>query len=208
MKRFESSLIKASLSILRNHALILFVLISVIYMLNGFELPAVENNILIGFLVLYVIAIYTYIGITNNDFIITDNALEVVGKVPLFKRRRRFLRQHIGLVLFRHDWTDTIGEGMKPRIFRLVVKEISQLLFPFDYKWIEITTNHSFRFYCFGLEYNYFDNKGPLFEDLFKTLQAKDLNVKWTIAAVNKTEFPENFGKLEENQSHKYFSKP
>lgn len=206
MKKFESSLVKASLCILRNHLLILFVLVSTVYIINHFSLPQVDTPLAMAFFALYLIGVYSYLGITNNDFILTNDTLEVVGKVPLFRRRRRFLLYDINIALFRHDWTNTVGEDIKPRAFQFLVKEISQLVFPFDYKWIEITTSHTFRFYCFGLQYNYFDNKGPLFEDLHKALRAKGISVKWTRSSSKENT---GFERAGENQSpHKYFSKP
>lgn len=207
MKKFESSLVKASLCILGNHLSILFVLSSAVYITNDFSLPEIDVQLSLAFLGLYLLGVYSYLGITNNDFLLTDDTLEVVGKVPFFRRRRKFSLYDINLVLFRHDWTDTVGEDIKPRIVQFFVKEISQLLFPFDYKWVEITTRHTFRFYCFGLSYNYFDNKGPLFEDLHKALRAKGIPVKWTRYASVLTA-NSRFERAGENQSHKYFSKP
>ena len=207
MRKYESSLVKASLCILRNHLSILFVLTSAVYIINHFSLPEIDARLVLAFLGLYLLGVYSYLGITNNDFILTDDTLEVVGKVPLFRRRRKFSLYDINMALFRHDWTDTVGEGIKPRILQFFVKEISHLLFPFDYKWVEITTHHTFRFYCFGLSYNYFDNKGPLFEDLHKALRAKGIPVKWTRYASVLTR-NSGFERAQEDQSHKYFSKP
>lgn len=207
MKTFESSLVKASVCILRNHLLILFVLVSAVYIYNHFSIPEIDARLAIAFFVLYLLGVYSYLGITNNDFILTNDTLEVVGKVPLFRRRRKFLLYDINIAVFRHDWTDTVGVHIKPRILQFFVKEISQLVFPFDYKWVEITTNHTFRFYCFGLQYNYFDNKGPLFEDLHKALRRKGIPVKWTKSSSGLTRNT-RLERTSEDQSHKYFSKP
>lgn len=53
---------------------------------------------------------------------------------------------------------------------------------PWEYKWIQIKTknNKKFRYYCFGMNYDCYDNdKEILFEDLFLALAKRNIVVKW-----------------------------
>ncbi|HEY9048688.1 MAG TPA: hypothetical protein VIN08_22440 [Ohtaekwangia sp.] len=210
--RFDSSLIRALVNLFTSHAQIAFVLVSATYLINGFSLPSVEKNVIILASAIYLVLVYIYLGVTNHTFVFTDQTLEVENRLLFFRMRQSFPLRQIKQVLFRHDWTETAGKEIKIGIFRTAVRWTMHLFFPFDYKWIEITTTRSFRFYCFGLDYDYFDNEGPLFEDLFKALKSRGIRVGWT----NKKYSPYYDGLWtstelkapDKNQSPKYFSKP
>ncbi|HEY9007397.1 hypothetical protein [Ohtaekwangia sp.] len=211
MTRFESSLTRALANIFTSHAQIVFVLVSATYLINGFSLPSVEKSVIIVGAVIYLVLVYIYLGITNHDFILTEDSVVIQNRVLFFRTHSAIPLRQVRQVLFRHDWTETAGKEIKIRIVRTAVRWTMHLFFPFDYKWIEISNSKALRFYCFGLDYDYFDNKGPLFEDLFKALKARGIRVGWT----NKKYSPyydglweSNLKTGEENQSHKYFSKP
>lgn len=131
-------------------------------------------------LIFYLIIGYVYAGMTNNDLMVHDNRLEIINHLPLFKKRLEIPFDQIEAVKFKSEWTE-IFEKMTPRLgLQLFLIQFAGLFFPFDYKWIKISGKKSYTVYCFGLERDYYSNKGPLFEDLFDNLAKKGLNVSWT----------------------------
>ncbi len=171
-------------TVLTQHVSCLLIVSILTFLFNGFELPAIHYQYLF-LLIPYLAAIYCYAGLFNNDVIINETGIEIVNRVPLFKKSRKFDFTSIQSITLRHDWTETYGRNIRTRWINLIVKELALLVFPWDYKWIKIATDKEYTFYCFGIEYDYFDNEGPLFEDLFSYLKNYHPQVQW--AGIHKT---------------------
>lgn len=135
---------------------------------------------------LYAVLSYIYLGIVSHDFVVYNDRIEVLNRIPLFEKERAFYYKDIKLVFFRHEWTEELTEKFKLGIFGFLFKEmIIQSVIPPDYKWIKIVTDKPNKFYCFGLEFDYYDNKGPLIEDLFFKLYDYGVKVRWTNIELN-----------------------
>ena len=119
-------------------------------------------------------------GIVNNDIVVFETKIEIVNRIPFFRKRTLFQYSEIKEITLRHDWTETLGSKIKSRRYRYVLKELAQIVIPYNFKWIRFVTVREFKFYCFGIDYDYYDNKGPLFEDLYKELRKKHKFVMWT----------------------------
>ena len=171
-------------TVLTQHVSCLLIVSMLTFLFNGFELPAFDYQYLF-LLIPYLVAIYCYAGLFNNDVIVNETGIEIVNRVPLFKKSRKFDFTSIQSITLRHDWTETYGRNIQTRWIKLMVKELALLVFPWDYKWIKIVADKEYTFYCFGIEYDYFDNKGPLFEDLFSYLKKYHSQVQW--AGIHKT---------------------
>jgi len=124
---------------------------------------------------------YLYAGLTNNDIRVFDDRLEIVNKLPLFKKHVVFNFDKINSIIFKHEWTETFWNNIKSKLIKNVVTEFFVIaFFPYDYKWIKIKTDKDYQFYCLGLEMDYYDNEGPHFEELFNALAEKKIKVSWT----------------------------
>jgi hypothetical protein len=125
---------------------------------------------------------YTYISLTNNDIKLDQNTIEFERKLFPFKRTVNFNLKDVLEITMQHDWTDTILENLKPKFLKyLIVEWVLKMILAEDYKWVKITTSEkSYKFYCFGLEHDYYDNPKPYFEDLYLELAKHQLNVNWT----------------------------
>jgi hypothetical protein len=162
----------------------LFVAGGIIFVFNGFKLPALSYSYLF-LLIPYLAAMYLYAGLFNNDIIVHQTSLEIVNRVPPFKKTAKFEFASIQSITLRYDWTETCGTTIRTRWIKLIVKELALLFFPWDYKWIKIVADKEYTFYFFGIDYDYFDNKCPLFEDLFSHLKKYHSQVQW--AGIQKT---------------------
>lgn len=131
-------------------------------------------------LVIYLIIVILYLGITNNDIVVYEDRLEIVNHLPLFKKRIAIPFDQIKTVTFRQEWTNFFEKRAQNLRLEAFLVLFAGFFFPFDYKWIKISGDKNYTVYCFGLERDYFTNKGPLFEDLFDLLSKKGLDVRWT----------------------------
>jgi hypothetical protein len=153
-----------------------------IFLASNFRLTQVT---FLGWLIvvlMYSILSYLYVGLVNNDILLFDNRLEIVNRLPLFKKHKIFYFDKIIFVKFKHEWTETFGENIRPKPLRYIFKELlAPLFFPIDYKWIKIGVEKNYKFYCFGLTMDFCENETePVFEHLFIQLAEKGVNVSWT----------------------------
>lgn len=138
------------------------------------------------FFVCYILFTYIYLGKTNNDFVVFEDRIEIINKLPFFKRKTVLHFNEIKSIVFRHEWTESIRNKIKPPNLSFLLSDfLLPLFFPYDYKWIRFTTEKNYIFYCFGLEFDYYDNEGPLIEGLFHKLGDCGLNVSWTNIELN-----------------------
>ncbi len=152
-----------------------------LFLTTNFRLTQITFSGWLIIFLTYCILAYLYTGFTNNDILLFDNKIEIVNKLPLFQKHQSFQLDEIKSVKFRHEWTETFGKNIKPNFLKFVVTQfLAPCFFPPDYKWIKITADKDYKFYCFSIEMDYYDNEGPLFEDLFTKLADKGVNVSWT----------------------------
>lgn len=153
----------------------------VLFLTTNFRLTQISFSGWLAIVVIYFVVSYLYAGLSNNSIFLFDNRLEVVNRLPFFRKHYTFQFDKIKSVKFRHEWTETFGRSIKPNFIRYILNEwIAQFLFPTDFKWIRISADKDYKFYCFGIEMDYYDNDGPLFEELFTKLLDKGVEVSWT----------------------------
>ncbi len=152
-----------------------------LFVTTGYKLTQIKFSGWLIFILIYCTLTYLYAGLTNNDIILYTDRLDIVNRVPFFKKHHSFQLDNIKSVTFRHEWTETFGKNIKPNFLKYIVTQfLAPLFFPTDYKWIRVSADKDYKIYCFGIEMDYYDNKGPLFEDLFTKLSNKGVNVSWT----------------------------
>lgn len=147
----------------------------------NFKLPQITFPEWLVIVLIYSTLAYIYAGFTNNNILVFENRLEIVNRLPLFKKHHSFQFDQIKSVKFKHEWTETFGKNIKPSFLKYIMTEfLTTFIFPTDFKWIRVSAVKDYKFYCFGIEMDYYDNKGPLFEDLYKKLAAAGVAVSWT----------------------------
>jgi hypothetical protein len=152
-----------------------------VFLTTDFRLTQISFSAWLIIFSAYAVLAYLYTGFTNNDILVFDDRIEIVNRLPLFKKHYRFQLDKIKSMKFRHEWTETFGKSIKPSFFKYIVTQLlAPCFFPADYKWIRVCADKDYKFYCFGIEMDYYDNEGPLFEDLFNQLAGKGVNVSWT----------------------------
>jgi hypothetical protein len=162
----------------------------IIFLLLKFLFKVDFSNIHIKYyvigLIFYAILTYVYIGLVNHDFIVFKDKIEVINRVPFFRNKKVFKYEDIKLIQFRHEWTEEFEEKFKLGIFGFLIREtVIQSFIPPDYKWIKIVSDRNYKFFCFGLEFDYYDNEGPLIEELFYQLADYGIDVRWTNVKLN-----------------------
>ena len=181
MKEFKSSIGNTISLFFFQTGLLLFLIYVALYIFTDFHLTQISFLGWLLFFSLYLIIMYLYAGFTNNDILVFDDRLEIVNRIPLFKKRRVFRFENINSIKFRHQWQETFGSNIQPTFLQYVIKFFPELFFPAHYKWIKIKANKEYKFYCFGIEMEYYENeKEPVFEDIFQLLSLKGLDVCWT----------------------------
>ena len=137
-------------------------------------------EMIIVYLLLFVIQIF----LTNNDVIIHEE--KIIIQSSLFKnlRKRKFKIEAISEIIFKEDWTESSNKKSRFKtVLRFILNYFILMWFiPWEYKWIQIKTkdNKKFTYYCFGINYDFYENhKETLFEDLFLELAKRNIVVKW-----------------------------
>ncbi len=166
---FKSKIGYSLLGLIGANILALSVLCGLKYLINEFRLHDFDWNFLI-LIVPYTFGIYFYIGLFNNDIKIDNTKIEIINRVPFFKKKISFNYSNIKTITLRHDWTETFGKNIKSKRIKFIFSQLTPLLFPYNYKWIKIETDNEYKFYCFGIDYDYYDNECPSFEDIYNTL--------------------------------------
>lgn len=139
-----------------------FLLIEFDYLQNGFNTPF----IILTTIVISVGLVYSYYGFTNNDFILTDDSLEVENRFPFFKKKTSIELKNIQAMYFRDDSLINILSEYKYVIIKFADKESS---------------NKTYKVRCHGLE---FDCNGeninlPTFDDFYNNLKTRGIKVMW-----------------------------
>lgn len=79
-----------------------------------------------------------------------------------------------------------IDEWFKKTRYRFILDILYQfslgIFIPIEYKWIRLETKgEQIRIFCFGLEFDYYDNSDDvLFEDLKLEMKKRGISTKWT----------------------------
>lgn len=128
------------------------------------------------------ILILIYAISVNNDIIIGEDKIIIRKRLIFYEKKKSINIADVQGILLKHDWTETVASKLKQPLLRyFFVELILQTLFPPDYKWIKIKTNsETVKYFCFGLEYDYYDNPRPHFDDLYFDLARRGINVEWT----------------------------
>jgi hypothetical protein len=118
----------------------------------------------------------------NNDVILTENQIRIRKRFIFHHKEKSIDFNEIESIYLKHDWTETIASKLKPLILQFILVEcVLKTVFPPDYKWIKIKTNkETLKYFCFGIERDYYDNPRPHFDDLYFDLAKKGINVEWT----------------------------
>ncbi len=138
------------------------------------------NWIIIGASITFFII--TYLSFTNTDIKILENEIEFNGKLLLSKQKTKFNLDEISEIIMKHDWTDTILTDFKPKFLKYIFVEwVIKTARNEEAKWIKVKTkNGKYKFNCYGIEYDSYDNPKPHFEDLYFFLAKLNLEVRWT----------------------------
>ena len=139
---------------------------------------------LASILLFYVIALYVYIGLTNHDFIVYADKISIINRIPGFRRKVEIALPDIEKIDFKDDLTSTVyNQFTNYPVFGIIIYFLSIIIFPSEYKWIEISTKSKRRerYYCFGLE---FDCNGdnvykPTIDDFYAYLHTIGLLIQW-----------------------------
>lgn len=153
-----------------------------IYWLTGCPWIYQLEEIIITTSILLII-IYVYLYVTSYDITIDSDKL-VIGKsfklFYYFGGEKTFKVNEIENITTLSCMVNVIEEKVRFAPFAFII----QLVLPYfinEYKWIKIKTHDRvYKFYCMGIEYDYFDNQHPTFEDLYLSLAKKGINVKWS----------------------------
>ena len=182
MNEFRSSIFDAVVGKLTRNIVLLFVLWLTSSIVNYSALIPFEIGfwtVVMAYLFLFIIQIF----ITNNDLIIEGD--EIIIHPSLFKslREKRFQKDEISKIIFKDEWSESFMNNRPTSIIRFVIVHFILMLFiPWEYKWITISTknNQNFKYFFFGLNYDFHDNaEEVLFEDMFIELAKRNINVQW-----------------------------
>lgn len=157
-----------------------FVLFLIVLILNGFSIPQIDKQIIIGFLFIYLLSLYIYLGKTNFDFTLSNDEIKITNRLPFFQKTEFIKLKDIHRVLFKHDWNDTYNIQPNRSYFMKQLYNLLRTFIPYDLKWIKVTTDKTRKYNCYGIEFDYWDNEGLLIEDLFLELSEKGICVEWT----------------------------
>jgi hypothetical protein len=144
-----------------------------------FELSSF-NWILIG--IFTIVFIITYLSLTNTDIKILKNEIKFSGKLLLSKKNTKFSLDEIIEITMKHDWAETVLADFKPKFLKFIIVEwILKTARNEEAKWIKVKTKSGdYKFYCYGIEYDCYDNPKPHFEDLYFEFAKLNLEVNWT----------------------------
>ena len=144
-----------------------------------FELSS-YNWMVIGIFI--TLCIIIYLSLTNTDIKILGNEIEFNGKLLLSKKKTKFSLDEISEITMKHDWTETVLAEFKPRFLKYIIVEwVLRTIRNEEAKWVKVKTKKGeYKFNCYGIEYDCYDNPKPHFEDLYFDLAKLNLEVNWT----------------------------
>ena len=126
--------------------------------------------------------IIIYLSLTNTDIKILENEIEFKGRLLLSRKKTKFSLGEISEIIMKHDWTETTLADFKPKFLKYIIVEwILKTVRNEEAKWIKVKTKGGeYKFNCYGIEYDCYDNPKPHFEDLYFDLAKLNLEVNWT----------------------------
>ena len=182
MNEFKSSIFEATLAKGMRNAMLIFILYLTSSIINYSELLPFQISIW-TIIIIYLLQFVIQIFLTNNDLRIENK--EIIIQSSMFKglRKRKFKIDEISEIIFKDEWSESFMNNHYTSIFRFIILHFFLMwLIPWEYKWIEIRTNKNqkFKFYFFGMNFDFHDNSDEiLFEDMFTTMANKKIKVKW-----------------------------
>jgi hypothetical protein len=182
MNEFKSSIFDSIMAkVIRNVMLILILSLTSL-IIDYSELIPIQIGFL-GIIIIYLSLFIIQIFMTNNDLIIDEKEIIIQSSMFGGIRRKAFKKEEILEITFKDEWSETFMNNQYDSIIRYVILEFILMWFiPWEYKWIEITTkyNRKFKYYFFGMNYDFYDNSQEiLFEDMFVELAKRNIRVKW-----------------------------
>jgi hypothetical protein len=133
--------------------------------------------------IIYIFMSVFQICYTNSDFKIEENEIIIQSSLIKGVRKKRFKKEEIKEIIFKDRWSETFMDKKYGSIVRYIFLNFFLMWFiPEEYKWIQIETdkNKRFRYYFFGMNYDFYDNSEEvLFEDMFIELAKKNIKVRW-----------------------------
>lgn len=130
------------------------------------EFNFLSEGLIIGGTLGLVILVYSFYGMTNYDFTLTDKEIIIENTFSFFKKKYSIRLDNIRKIHFRDDSIINMFSEYKYVIIHHIDKE---------------GTQRRLKLYCNGLE---FDCNGdnanlPTYDDFFQTLQARKIIVEW-----------------------------
>lgn len=133
--------------------------------------------------IIYIFMSVLQICYTNSDLKIEENEIIIQSSLIKGVRKKRFKKEEIKEIIFKDQWSETFMDKKYGSIVRYIFLNFFLMWFiPEEYKWIQIETdkNKRFRYFFFGMNYDFYDNSEEvLFEDMFIELAKKNIKVRW-----------------------------
>ena len=146
-----------------------------IIFLGKLLLMVIGVNAILPIILFLIITTPFYIALTNNDFKFFRDRVEISPSVLNFRKTKKIEYKKITKVIVKHEARE---HPIKEWLMCIVFLFIPMI----EYKWVKIiTAERTYTFFCFGLEYDYYDNHDDiLMEDLFNAFAGRVPNTSWT----------------------------
>jgi hypothetical protein len=180
VKLFKSSIGSSLLLFILQTGLLLIVSFLIFYIAGSDWLKTFFLSHWLLLLIIYSGICCVYVCIFNNDVALFDDRVEIINRTPVLGKKHSFSFGDIEFVTFHHNWMETFAATIKPAFLQYIIKYTVEIFAPANYKWIEIKSGKVQRFYCFGIESDYYENESEfVFENLFTAVSDKGVAVYW-----------------------------
>ena len=182
MDEFKSSIFESIISKGIRNGMLIFILYITSSIINYAELIPFQIGFW-GIIIIYVFLFILQIFYTNSDLKIEEKEIIIQSSLIKGGRKKKFKKDEIKEIIFKDEWSETFMNKKYNSIIRIVFVDFFLVWFiPWEYKWIQIETNKNqrFKYYFFGMNYDFYDNAGEvLFEDMFIELAKRNIKVRW-----------------------------
>ncbi|MEZ5044711.1 MAG: hypothetical protein R2828_32745 [Saprospiraceae bacterium] len=182
MNEFKSSIFESIISKGIRNGMLIFILYLTSSIFNYAELIPFQIGFW-GIVIIYVFLFILQIFYTNNDLKIEDKEIIIQSSLIKGMRKKKFQKDEIREILFKDEWSEPFMNKKYDSMVRYIFLNFFLMWFiPWEYKWIQIETNKNqrFRYYFFGMNYDFYDNSEEvLFEDMFMELAKRNIKVRW-----------------------------
>ena len=182
MNEFKSSIFESVISRGIRNGMLIFILYLISLMIDYSELIPFQIG-LWGIIIIYVFLFILQIFYTNNDLKIEGEEIIIQSSLIKGMRKKKLKKDEIREIIFKDEWSEEFMNKKYDSIVKYIFLYFFLMWFiPWEYKWIQIETNKNqrFRYYFFGMNYDFYDNSEEvLFEDMFMELAKRNVKVKW-----------------------------